>query len=114
MTRSARWGRQAPVLPTGKHPDSRVDAQLEQIRSLRRAVARKEAAAQKAYSDMADIRKKATVAISNGHRGRGASLAEYGDEVQATAANLDTFIRADHEAIAALMAGLDDSDLAFL
>jgi hypothetical protein len=110
--------RTPPALPgkrsAGPHPDPQVEAQLEQIRALQRAAARKEGAAEQAYRDIAGLQKLLQALYQNGGLNRAEAAKHQEPALRAAAAELEAAVRADHELILRLTGELDSSALAFL
>jgi hypothetical protein len=102
--------RRAPV-PREPHPDPRIEAELQRVISLRKAVARKEA--QLDANDRNLRRVRATMRANSGSENNG-RRADEADAIRQDSAGLEAEIMALHDEIAARIGKMDDADLAWL
>lgn len=103
--------RRGRVPPRQPHPDARIEAELQRVISLRRAVARKETLLDKDHRDIGVMRRKLR---HDGASGSAPMWAAHAEELQSEAAGLEAEIAKLHDEIAERISRLDDSDLAWL
>lgn len=93
------------------HPDARIEAEMQRIISLRRAIARKETQLDENDNNLRRICKEMRINSGSAHNPERAAEA---DNIRSDSASLEAEVAKLHDEIAERIGRLEDTDLAWL